>query len=214
MNAVSSSLLQGYLQGFLNECLRDIIRRRALSRCDGFNFLGCSITKVCSHNSWPVAGAGWGSFHSSPRNQRGNELVKLHSFYLKSMLLAPVCWVVLHVQKPAADPFDTLGSLLPSTGPAPAVEPVYTGPNVQEVQHSHSGHACVSVCIEWLALCGHAELHGCVTVWCMCHSMESPVRRLRSVERETTRCLQATDLKIWSVHLAVLIFSFTSDLLL
>lgn len=117
------------------------------------------------------------------------------------MFLALVCWVVLHAQAPAPDPFDALASILPSADAIAPKQPVYTGPEVKEVQHSHSVPVCV--CVGGLFDCTELQHGSAVSnrVCCMYHSMELRPRRLPSVERETTRCLQTTDLTIWSVLL-------------
>lgn len=44
---------------------------------------------------------------------------------------------------------------------------------------------------------------------CMYHSLGSSLRRDTSVEKEMTRCLQATDLRIWSVPSGLLLLFLT-----
>lgn len=54
---------------------------------------------------------------------------------------------MLHAQAPAADPFDALADILPST--EPVAGPVFTGPEVTEVPLSNTVHVhnvCVSRC--------------------------------------------------------------------
>lgn len=105
---------------------------------------------------------------------------------------------MLPVQAPAVDPLDALASILPSADPAAPSRPVYTGPEVVEVQCRLSLHArTVEMPVNYTELLDLVcvKHDACV----MCHSMASRLRRVRNVEKEMTRCHQATDLKIWSV---------------
>lgn len=68
--------------------------------------------------------------------------------------------------------------------------------------HRGTAHMCAHVykqCRYVTVLSWSMDLVWIMCVRCMYHSMASPVKRLRSAEKETTRCLQATDLKTWSV---------------
>lgn len=101
------------------------------------------------------------------------------------------------------DPLDALASSLPSADPVAPPQPVYTGPEVKEVKHSPE---CVYTKIGEVFDC--SELR-CNRVLCVYHSLGSSLRRDTSVEKEMTRCLQATDLKIWSVPSGVLLLFLT-----
>lgn len=78
---------------------------------------------------------------------------------------------MLHVQAPEVDPFDALASILPSADPVAPQQPVYTGPEVKEVQHSHtcvfiqklSGYLIALSCsmdLLWVIVCV-----ACITAW-------------------------------------------------
>lgn len=125
---------------------------------------------------------------------------------------------MLHVQAASEDPFDALASILPSADPVKPSQPVYTGPEVKEVHYKHIVCVCVVITFQTEHVWDCADLqHGSAVsncVCCMYHSMTSPPRRVKSVEKETAHFLQATDLKIWSVLSRLLHFMTSLDLLL
>lgn len=77
-------------------------------------------------------------------------------FTSKCMSLALPCWDVLHVQASVEDPFAALGDTLAPAEPVAPKQPVYTGPQVKEVQRDHSMHV---ICV-----CAWSRSYVCVTV--------------------------------------------------
>lgn len=114
------------------------------------------------------------------------------------MLFAVLHYIELcFLQAAPVDPLDALASSLPAPDPVAPSKPSFTGPEVKEVTRRLS---LVFVC-ESLCRKNNSVLHGfgVFNVCCMCPSMTSHLRKVTSVEYLTARCLQATDLKMWSV---------------